>query len=132
MDPAAIIAQRVEAASRQRALIQWRRLDTREEEGSVRRRDKTPKDLMPGLLVSLRLEERVMESEITQIWSRSIDPIIARHAQPVGLAKGTLFVNVDSNVWLSEILRYRRREILERLQNAFGKSRIERISFRVG
>jgi len=48
------------------------------------------------------------------------------------LRKGTLFVNVDSSVWLSEIVRYRRREILDRLQHSFGKNVIQRISFRVG
>ena len=37
------------------------------------------------------------------------------HAQPHNLHKGTLFVNVDSSVWLSEIVRYRRKEILDRL-----------------
>jgi hypothetical protein len=46
--------------------------------------------------------------------------------------KGTLFVNVDSSVWLSEIVRYRRKEILDRLQHSFGRDLIQRISFRVG
>jgi len=39
---------------------------------------------------------------------------------------------VDSNVWLAEIVRYRRKEILNRLQHSFGKNLIQRISFRVG
>jgi hypothetical protein len=46
--------------------------------------------------------------------------------------KGTLFVTVDSSVWLSEIVRYRRKEILDRLQHSFGRELIQRISFRVG
>jgi hypothetical protein len=50
----------------------------------------------------------------------------------VGLHKGTLFVNVDSSAWLDEIVRYRRKEILTRLQSAFGADRIARISFRTG
>jgi predicted nucleic acid-binding Zn ribbon protein len=54
------------------------------------------------------------------------------HAQPAGFAKGTLFVNVDSSVWLNEIVRYRRQEILERLQTALGKTVVQKISFRVG
>ncbi|MEK7780976.1 MAG: DUF721 domain-containing protein, partial [Verrucomicrobiota bacterium] len=61
-----------------------------------------------------------------------IDPNIVAHAQPVGLNKGTLFVNVDNSVWLSEIVRYKRKEILERLQHSFGREVIQRISFRVG
>ena len=56
----------------------------------------------------------------------------AAHAQPTGIRKGTLFVTVDSSVWLDEIVRYRRREILERLQHSFGRELVARISFRVG
>ena len=54
------------------------------------------------------------------------------HAQPTGLRNGTLFVTVDSNVWLTEIVRYRRHEILELLQHAFGSQLIRKISFRTG
>jgi hypothetical protein len=39
---------------------------------------------------------------------------------------------VDNSVWLSEIVRYRRREVLDRLQHSFGRNLIQRISFRVG
>jgi hypothetical protein len=35
-------------------------------------------------------------------------------------------------VWLDEIVRYRRREILDRLQHSFGRELIVKISFRVG
>jgi predicted nucleic acid-binding Zn ribbon protein len=118
--------------SRERILRQWRRLDTRETEGAQRRRDRSLTELVPLVLGGLRLEERVMESQISQLWQQIIDPVLAKHSQPVGLVKGTLFVTVDSNVWLSEILRYRRSEILQRLQDAFGKNRIEKISFRLG
>ena len=31
-------------------------------------------------------------------------------------------MTVDSSTWLSEIVRYRRKEILDRLQNTFGKA----------
>jgi predicted nucleic acid-binding Zn ribbon protein len=65
-----------------------------------------------------------------RVWNSIIDPAIAEHAQPVGLAKGTLFVDVDSSVWLSEIVRYRRKEILDRVQSSFGKDMVVRISFR--
>ena len=118
--------------ARDRILRQWRRLDNREIEGAQRRRDRSLSELVPQVLGGLRLEERVMESQISQLWQQIVDPMIARHTQPVGLAKGTLFVTVDSNVWLSEILRYRRPEILQRLQDAFGRNRIEKISFRLG
>jgi hypothetical protein len=39
---------------------------------------------------------------------------------------------VDHSAWLNEIVRYRRKEILERLQLSFGQEFIARISFRLG
>lgn len=87
---------------------------------------------MPQVLSHLRMDRRQSEAEIARAWNHLIDPVVAAHAQPTGLAKGTLFVNVDSSVWLDEIVRYRRREILERLQHSFGREVIQRISFRLG
>jgi predicted nucleic acid-binding Zn ribbon protein len=88
--------------------------------------------LMPRVLQSLRIDKRRSETEILKVWNHLIDPTVTAHAQPTGIHKGTLFVGVDSDVWRAEILRYRRAEILDRLQHAFGRDLIRRISFRVG
>lgn len=87
---------------------------------------------MPRVLSELRIDCRQAEAEVVRVWNNLIDPNIVAHAQPTGIRKGTLFVTVDSSVWLSEIVRYRRKEILKRLQYAFGLDMIQRISFRVG
>jgi predicted nucleic acid-binding Zn ribbon protein len=84
------------------------------------------------VLSELRIERRQGEAEILKVWNQLLDPIIVAHAQPTGLNKGTLFVTVDSSVWLSEIVRYRRKEILDRLQHGFGRDLIAKISYRVG
>ena len=78
------------------------------------------------------MDRRQSEAEIVRVWKNQLDPNIVAHAQPAGIRNGTLFVSVDSSVWLDEIVRYRRREILERLQNSFGRDLIRRISFRLG
>jgi predicted nucleic acid-binding Zn ribbon protein len=88
--------------------------------------------IMPKVLSGMRIDHRRIEAEVVKVWNNLIDPAIVAHAQPTGLRKGTLFVTVDSNVWLSEIVRYRRKEILDRLQHGFGRDFIARISFRVG
>ena len=88
--------------------------------------------MLPKVAADLRLDLRQAEAEVVKVWNSLLDPNIVAHAQPVGLRKGTLFVDVDSNVWLAEIVRYRRKEILDRLQHSFGKGLIQRISFRVG
>ncbi len=87
---------------------------------------------MPGVLSTLRMDRRQAEAEVMRAWNQLLAPDIVAHAQPAGLRKGTLFVNVDSSVWLAEIVRYRRKEILERLQHSFGREIVARISFRPG
>lgn len=116
----------------QQALADWRRVNLVEEEKALTQSAKSVGTILPEVLKGLGLDRKRGELEIQKAWGHLIDPLIVRHAQPAGLAKGTLFVNVDSNAWLDEIVRYRRREILQRLQHAFGKDVIQRISFRTG
>ena len=113
-------------------LVQWRGVDLTELERARTNRTRSTAGVMPGLVKRLRLDQRQSEAEIAKVWNNLIDPTVTAHAQPTGIHKGTLFVSVDSNVWLSEIVRYRRHEILQRLQHAFGAELIARISFRVG
>jgi len=89
-------------------------------------------DFMPKVLSTIRMDRRHSEAEIVKVWNNLIDPVITAHAQPANLHNGTLFVNVDNSAWLAEIVRYRRKEIIERLQNSFGKSVVKKISFRIG
>src|SRR2546423_106444 len=98
--------------ARQRVLAQWRGRDLAPFETARSIRTRSAGDLMPRVLKDLGIERRRSEAEIVKVWNHLIDPNIVAHAQPTGIRKGTLFVTVDSSVWLSEIVRYRRKEIL--------------------
>ena len=117
--------------ARARVLAQWRGVDVTPLDIARANPAKTPGDLMPKLMADLKLDARRDDAEIIKVWNTTLDPAITAHAQPANLHKGTLFVNVDSSVWLTEIVRYRRKEILDRLQSSFGPKTIEKISFRV-
>ena len=117
--------------ARRRVLAAWRGVDLEPLE-KARPRARTAADVRPLVLKELRIDRRRAEAEVLKVWNNLIDPAIVAHAQPTGLNKGTLFVSVDSSVWLDEIVRYRRREILDRLQHSFGRELIVKISFRVG
>jgi len=117
---------------RERALAALRGIDLGPLEKIRERPAKPAGALMPAILSKLRIDQRQREAEIARVWNHLIDPAIAAHAQPHSIAKGTLFVTVDNSVWLDEIVRYRRKEILTRLQHSFGAELIQRISFRVG
>ena len=118
--------------AREQALAQWRRWDWRAVEKARQPSARPAAEVMPRVLSGLRIDSRQAETEILKVWHHQLDPNIVAHARPTGLRKGTLFVTVDSSVWLDEIVRYRRREILERLQNSFGRDLITKISFRTG
>jgi hypothetical protein len=120
------------SSARERVLAAWRGVDVTPLERASQRREKSAGQVMGGVLTSLRMDRRQAEAEILKVWNNIIDPTVAAHAQPTGIHKGTLFVTVDSSSWLSEIVRYRRKEIIDRLQNTFGKETIARISFRTG
>lgn len=120
------------ASARQRVLAQWRGVDVRPLEIARADHARNAGEVMPKLLHDLRLDGRRAEAEIVKVWNQLIEPGIVAHAQPAGLRNGTLFVVVDSSVWLSEIVRYRRKEILDRLQHSFGPTLVRKISFRVG
>jgi len=117
---------------RRRVLAEWRGTDLAPSEKALADRAKPLAEIMPEVLGRLGLDRKRVEAEVARVWNHLIDPTLTAHARPTGLHKGTLFVTVDSSVWLSEIVRYRRREILERLQHSFGKDLIGRISFRAG
>ena len=119
-------------SARQRALAEWRGVDLEPLEKAKAIRERGADQIVSKVMADLKMDSRQAEIEIVKVWNSLIDPNIVAHAQPANLRNGTLFVNVDSSAWLSEIVRYRRKEILERLQLSFGKNYIQKISFRVG
>ncbi len=123
---------RIKLTARQSVLAEWRGVNLVEQEKALAKNTKSAADLIPNVLKGIGLERKQSDLEVLKVWNNLMDPVVAQHAKPVGLAKGTLFVSVDSNVWLDEIVRYRRREILQRLKHSFGPDLIQRISFRVG
>ena len=118
--------------SRDSVLAEWRRVDLEPLEQAARSPERRVGDLVTELIQKLGLPQRRTAAAVFKAWNQIVDPTVAAHAQPAGLRNGTLFVSVDSSVWLSEIVRYRQREILERLQHCFGRALVTRLSFRLG
>lgn len=79
-----------------------------------------------------RFHQKLEGVAVQAAWDRCVDPTVVAHARPVALRRGTLVVAVDSSVWLDEIVRYRSKEILTRLQHALGKEMVQKIQYRLG
>src|SRR5262245_5705092 len=103
-------------SARDQVLAEWRGVDLAPLEKARKANAKAISDVLPKVFSHLRFDNRRAEAEIVRVWNRLLDPDVIKHAQPSGLRKGTLFVTVDNSAWLSEIVRYRRKEILERLR----------------
>jgi hypothetical protein len=125
-------AEKAEELARAQAVLEWRRTDLREIEAAMVDAARPASVLVPAVWTGFGVEKRRSQSQINDLWTKIVDPVVAAHCRPAGLVRGTLFVDVDSNAWLSEIVRYRRVEILERVQLAVGKTLVQKISFRVG
>ncbi len=118
--------------ARLKTLAEWRGIDLSEEERARTRSEKDAADIVKSALEYIKFEERRKSAEILNVWQNAIDRVIVEHTEPATLKNGTLIVNVDSNVWLNEIVRFKRREILIKLQSCFGKEVIKNIKFRLG
>ncbi len=118
--------------NRESVLAAWRGVDVSELQVAREENARPVHSFLDQVMRDVGLDRKRSEAEIAKVWNNLIDPAITAQAQPTGLRKGTLFVSVTNNVWLSEIVRYRRREILQRLQHSFGREVVQRISFRVG
>ena len=117
---------------REQALREWRGVDVRALEKTHGNKSLNAGAVMKKVLGALQLDRRRAETEMVRVWNQTIDPTITSHAQPINIHHGTLFVSVDSSVWLDEIVRYRRHEILQRLQHAMGCEMVKKISYRIG
>jgi hypothetical protein len=126
------VPPKIKSSARQKVLAQWRGVDLSPLETAQAVRARGADKVVSKVLADLKMDSRRADIELVKVWNSLLDPNITAHAQPHNLHKGTLFVNVDSSAWLSEIVRYRRKEILDRLQFSFGKELIKKISFRVG
>ena len=118
-------------SAREQVLKDWSGADTAAFE-KTKPVAKPVQALLSKLMPGLRLDQRRAEVEIVRVWQDLMPPDIAAHAKPAELRKGILFVNVDSNVWLHEIVRFRQKEILERLQHSFGREKIAKLVLRLG
>ncbi len=97
--------------------------------GTSRRRSPQRVDSLVGeLFEALGIAERVERAGAVAEWGRIVGPHIARVTGEVRVSGRTLFVEVKSAAWLTE-LGMMRRELIEKLNAGRDRGRIERIVF---
>ena len=83
-------------------------------------------DSIKDILAKIRarnpaLQTRLEEAIAVEAWEKTVGPQIANHARALKVDAGVLWVEVDHSVWRTE-LHHRKRQILEKLNEACGKS----------
>ena len=72
------------------------------------------------VMKSLGLEDRLWQRELEAEWPALVGKLVATHARPGSVDAKRLIVFVDNSMWLAELSRYRRTELLKVLQRRFG------------
>lgn len=119
-------------SDRQSVLAAWRGIDLQPLEIAHKVAAESLGNLMPKVLGGLGLEKKQIEAEVFKAWPHMMSPDVAAHTQPSALKNGTLYVSVDSSAWFDEIQRFRRKEIMDRIQSTFGSKMVAKIFFKLG
>ncbi len=87
--------------------------------------------VIPDLVKRLGLEEDQWLITLGSEWAVLAGDAVAAHTRPGQFKDGKLIVFVDSSVWLSELKRYGRKEMLEKLQKRFGRDKIKDLALQM-
>jgi len=87
--------------------------------------------VIPGVMKRLGLDVDAWLEELGGEWAALVGTAVAQHARPGRVQKNNLIVFVDSSVWLNELARYGKDEMLANLQKRFGRDKIRSMSFQL-
>ena len=83
--------------------------------------------VLPGVVKELGIEEEVWQNTLLDAWPELVGEELAARTRPDRLDRGTLVVFVTHSVWLNELSRYGKKQMLQRLQDRFGRRKIRSI-----
>ena len=87
--------------------------------------------LLQKILPKLGLGDRLSEQQILAAWREVVGDFLSQHSVPVGLSGGTLTIQVVQPSVRYELDRSWKREILEKLQERFGRKVVREVRFRL-
>lgn len=85
--------------------------------------------VLPHVMGKWGLADRFWEQALAQDWENLVGVDIARVARPGRIDHKILTVFVRHSIWLSELSRFGRKQMLENLRTRFGIERIQDIRF---
>lgn len=79
---------------------------------------------------ALGIKEESLGDELVERWGQLVSGPVAQHTRPGRLEGARLVVYVDSSVWLAELARFGKRQLLRRIQEVWGVDRIQDLVLR--
>jgi predicted nucleic acid-binding Zn ribbon protein len=80
--------------------------------------------VLAEVVKGLGIEEDVWQNELLSAWPELVGEDIAKRTRPGRVERGTLVIFVTHSMWLNELARYGKRQILAKLQDRFGAQRV--------
>jgi hypothetical protein len=84
----------------------------------------TINDLLPGVLGKMGMEAQYREHVLVSDWPSIVGPQVAQHTRPGRIYQKTLTVFVGSTIWLTELMRFGRDIIAEKVRARIGAEKI--------
>lgn len=90
------------------------------------------KETIQKVLEEAREKSGAENDLLMEAWNTIIQREIKQHATITRFQNGTLFLNIDTSVWMYEIENKYKKKILASLQNKLGKNVIKKIVLNIG
>lgn len=95
-------------------------------------RDASPIGAMvPRIMKKIGLADQHWLEELAAEWAGLVGEAVAKHTRPGRFQAKELTVFVDSSVWLNELSRYGRKEMLAKLEQRFGDRDIKSVNLKL-
>ena len=106
--------------------VQWAVLREREQIAETKPPQGRPETTEAGQILEKVVKELGLASEhwltrLTDEWPRLAGDVVARHTRPGRLDGKTLVVFVDNSVWLSELSRFGKEQLLDNIKKQAGR-----------
>jgi predicted nucleic acid-binding Zn ribbon protein len=115
---------------RQQVLREWRPYADHERETN-RPAVKALPQLVPHVMKSLGLEQRLHQAQVLHLWPQIVGPTVAQLSRPFSLRNGRLELRVDHPAYIQE-LRPHKPLMLQKIAARIGPGVVRDILFRVG
>jgi hypothetical protein len=87
--------------------------------------------ILKGIIKEFGLEKGIAGALLQMRWRELVGPQIASHTYPAEIRFDTLYLTVDSAVWMHQ-LSFLKKEIIEKCNRLLGRETIRKIQLRTG